>query len=198
MKTNNKLIGTTIIAAILGSLCCVVPFLAILAGLSGFASAFTWLEPLRPYLIIFSITVLSFGFYTVYKKNTKNEIECDCENNQSNSNILTSKNILWVAAILNLLIFTFPFYSSVFVENRYIKSPNNYTHIVIDSFRVSGMTCEGCENTINLTLQNENGVLNTVSSAKTVIVKVKYDSAKISLGKLKKTIEKKTAYKIMN
>ena len=44
--------GVGIFAAIAASLCCITPLLAILAGASGIASAFSWLEPARPYLIV--------------------------------------------------------------------------------------------------------------------------------------------------
>ncbi|MEC3965274.1 hypothetical protein VM932_07290, partial [Muricauda sp. SYSU M86414] len=36
-------------AALLSSFCCITPVLALVAGTSGLASTFSWLDPIRPY-----------------------------------------------------------------------------------------------------------------------------------------------------
>lgn len=59
MKTDKKLIGTGLLTAIAASLCCITPVLALVAGTSGLASTFSWLEPFRPYFI--GLTVLVLG-----------------------------------------------------------------------------------------------------------------------------------------
>ena len=51
MKTDKKLIGAGLLTAIAASLCCITPVLALVAGTSGLASTFSWLEPARPYFI---------------------------------------------------------------------------------------------------------------------------------------------------
>ena len=51
MKRDNKLIGTGLLTAIAASLCCITPVLTLIAGTSGLASTFYWLEPFRPYFI---------------------------------------------------------------------------------------------------------------------------------------------------
>ena len=45
MKSENKLIGTSLLTAIAASLCCMTPVLALIAGTSGIASTFSWVEP---------------------------------------------------------------------------------------------------------------------------------------------------------
>ena len=45
----NKLAVTSILTAITASLCCITPVLALIAGTSGVASTFSWIEPFRPY-----------------------------------------------------------------------------------------------------------------------------------------------------
>lgn len=47
MKSENKLAGLGIFTAISASLCCITPILALLAGTSGFASTFSWLDSYR-------------------------------------------------------------------------------------------------------------------------------------------------------
>ena len=47
-----------VLAAVAASLCCIAPVLALLAGTTGVAATFSWLEPFRPYLIGFTILIL--------------------------------------------------------------------------------------------------------------------------------------------
>ena len=67
MKTDKKLIGAGLLTAIAASLCCITPVLALVAGTSGLASTFSWLEPYRPYLIGLTILVLGFAWYQKLK-----------------------------------------------------------------------------------------------------------------------------------
>ena len=62
MKLGNKLIGVGVLTAISASLCCITPVLALLAGTSGLASTFSWLDPFRPYLIGLTILVLGIAW----------------------------------------------------------------------------------------------------------------------------------------
>ena len=58
-----SLAGTGLLAALAASLCCITPLLAIVGGLGGVASTFSWLEPLRPYLVALTVGVLGFAWY---------------------------------------------------------------------------------------------------------------------------------------
>lgn len=51
-------------AAVVSSLCCVLPLIAVIFGLGafGFASAF---ETFRPYLLLVAFAALGYGFYRV-------------------------------------------------------------------------------------------------------------------------------------
>ena len=80
MKSDNKLIGTGLLTAITASLCCITPVLALIAGTSGIASTFSWIEPFRPYLIGLTILVLGFAWYQMLKP--KKEIDCECETDE--------------------------------------------------------------------------------------------------------------------
>lgn len=80
MKTDNKLIGTGLFTAIAASLCCITPVLALIAGTSGIASTFSWLEPFRPYFI--GLTILVLGFAWFQKLKPKKQIDCECEINE--------------------------------------------------------------------------------------------------------------------
>jgi len=45
MEKSNKILGVGIFTAVAASLCCITPVLALLAGTSGIASTFSWIEP---------------------------------------------------------------------------------------------------------------------------------------------------------
>src|SRR5690554_7743242 len=91
MKKDNKLIGAGILTAFAASLCCITPVLALIAGTSGLAASFSWLEPFRPYLIGLTILVLGFAWYQKLKP--KKEIDCDCETEDRKSTRLNSSHV---------------------------------------------------------------------------------------------------------
>lgn len=45
----DKKLLTGMFAAVGASLCCITPVLAVLAGSTGMASTFSWMEPFRPF-----------------------------------------------------------------------------------------------------------------------------------------------------
>jgi len=82
MKSDNKLIGAGLLTAITASLCCITPVLALIAGTSGIASTFSWIEPFRPYLIGLTILVLGFAWYQKLKpQNVFRNCNCICTYN---------------------------------------------------------------------------------------------------------------------
>lgn len=89
MKSENKLIGAGLLTAITASLCCITPVLALIAGTSGIASTFSWIEPFRPYLIGLTILVLGFAWYQKLKP--RKEIDCECETDEKPKFIQSKK-----------------------------------------------------------------------------------------------------------
>ena len=67
MDNQKRLLSAGILTAIAASLCCITPVLALLAGTSGIASSFSWMEPFRPYLIGFTILVIGYAWYQKLK-----------------------------------------------------------------------------------------------------------------------------------
>lgn len=205
MKKNeskeNKWLGVGIFAAVAASLCCIAPVLAILGGIGGIASTFSWLEPLRPYLIGLSIIALGLAFYQAYKP--KKEIECDCESDDLSADkagkpkFINSKKFLWIILVVSISLFSFPYYSGVFFPNvETAVAKTNQANIVEATINVEGMTCTSCEHTVDYSLNTTKGVLSATSSYKTGVAKVKYDKTKVSPEQLKKAIEEKAGYKV--
>lgn len=197
--------GGGFITALLASLCCITPVLAVLGGLGGIATTFSFLEPIRPYLIGLTAIILGYAFYKTYKPKKETDIECDCEpanplggdeSKEKKVSFINSKKFLWIITAVSILLITFPYYSKAFFpaqETVLIVQSNN---IVKAEIQIEGMTCTGCEESVNYALKEEDGVISAVSSYKTGIAFVEYDATKIKPEQLKKALEDKVGYKV--
>ncbi|MHB1178807.1 MAG: mercuric transport protein MerTP, partial [Daejeonella sp.] len=157
MKTENlkteynskALTGVGIFAAFAASLCCITPVLALLAGVSGAASAFSWLDPARPYLIGLAVVALSYAWYKSFS--TGNNAECGPEGvcKIENKSFLASRTFLTIITILAIGLMAFPYYSKIFYpqtqKQTLVVSSNNVQQV---DYKVRGMTCASCEETI--------------------------------------------------
>jgi copper chaperone CopZ len=192
-KPNNKIASSTgLIAAIASSLCCIAPFLSILGGLSGGASMFEWVSPLRPYLIGLSIIALGYAFYQAYKP--KNIDDCGCDINDK-SRFLNSKVFLWSIAIFSILMFTFPYYSGVLYSNKNKEIKEGNTEQA--ELKIVGMTCQSCENHIDAVELQLNGVYSIKSSYQEGLANIVFDPDSIDIKEISKVIEKETGYTII-
>jgi copper chaperone CopZ len=195
MKKDKKLIGAGLLTAIASSLCCITPVLALISGTSGIASTFSWLEPFRPYLIGFTILVLGFAWYQKLKP--KKEIDCDCETDEKSS-FIQSKLFLGIVTIFAIVMTAFPYYSSVF----YPKSEKEI--IVVDkaniqtvNLEIKGMTCASCEEHINHSVNQLNGILNVKSSYENENAEIEFDNSKTTIEEIEKAVNS-TGYSVIN
>ena len=195
MKKDKKLIGAGLLTAIASSLCCITPVLALISGTSGIASTFSWLEPFRPYLIGFTILVLGFAWYQKLKP--KKEIDCDCETDEKPS-FIQSKLFLGIVTLFAIVMTAFPYYSSVF----YPKSEKEI--IVVDkvniqtvNLEIKGMTCASCEEHINHSVNQLNGILNVKSSYENENTEIEFDNSKTTIEEIKKAVNT-TGYTVIN
>lgn len=193
--SDKKWIGAGLLAAIAASLCCITPVLAVLGGLGGIASSFSFFEPLRPYLIGLTVLVLGFAFYKAYKPKNKEDIECACDEDEKKS-FLNSKAFLWVVTGVSILMFSFPSYSHIFFPEAKKVVVVNESNITEANLQIEGMTCTGCEESVDYAIITENGVVSVTSSYKTGIAKVKYDKTKVKPEQLKKAVEEKVGYSV--
>ena len=208
MKSDKIFQNSALVSAFLASLCCITPVLAVLGGLSGIASTFSFLEPLRPYFIVFTAIILGYAFYNAYKTKKKNEIECAClpaeasakagddDKVDTKKSFINSKSFLWIVAVIAVVLITFPYYSQAFFpESQSVLSANS-NHIIKAKLEIEGMTCTSCEQSVDYALKSEKGVLSAESSYKTGIAYVQYDDTKVNQEQLKKAVEEKVGYKV--
>lgn len=190
--------GGGIIIALLASLCCITPVLAVLGGLGGIATTFSFLEPFRPYLIGLTIIVLGYAFYNAYKPKKVNDINCNCETDEK-TKFINSKKFLWIITAISALLITFPYYSKALFptkkENVIVVQSDN---IVKAEIHIEGMICTSCEHSVDFALQSENGVIKESSAYETGIAKVEFDKSKVTEEQLKNAVEEKVGYKVKN
>lgn len=200
-KTNKALIGTSILLAVSSSLCCIMPILAIFGGIGGFASSLSWIEPLRPYLIIATILILGFAFYQAYRPQ-KVEDCCAVETAKGSNEVkkkgfMASKKFLWIITIVSVLLMSFPYYSGFFIPSAEKKVVAvNKENMRNKTFYIEGMSCKACENHVNNALFKQKGIIDASTDYEKGLTHFKYDYTKVSLKKLAIKIEKETGYKV--
>ncbi len=200
MKSDTKLISAGLLTAVAASLCCITPVLALVAGTSGLASTFSWLEPFRPYFIGLTILVLGFAWYQ--KLNTKKEIDCNCEtanltgDKAGKPKFTQSKTFLGIVTAFAIVMLAFPYYSSVFypkTEKQIIMvNPSNIQRI---EFTIKGMTCASCEKHVNHEVNKLTGIISSKASYENGNAIVEFDNSKTTILEIEKAINS-TGYSV--
>ncbi|MBI3502276.1 MAG: mercuric transport protein MerTP [Bacteroidetes bacterium] len=194
-KTSKGLIGAGLLSAIAASLCCITPVLALIAGSSGIASTFSWLEPARPYLIGITVLMIGFAWYQKLKPRTKEQIECDCETDEKPS-FLQSKMFLGIVTVFAALMLAFPYYSHIFfpkTESKVIIIESN--NIASANFEIAGMTCQGCEEEVKHEVSQLSGFISAEVNHETGKATVKFDKSKTTIEQVATAINA-TGYKV--
>ena len=186
MKKDNKLIGAGLLTAFAASLCCITPVLALVAGTSGLASTFSWLEAFRPYFISLTILVLGFAWYQKLKP--QKQIDCNCETDEK-PKFLQSKMFLGIVTPFAIVMLAFPYYAHIF----YPKTEKQI--IVVDKsniqkveFTISGMTCESCGEHVNHEVNKLTGIISSNASFENGNAIVEFDNSKTNIAKIEKAI----------
>lgn len=195
-EDNSKaLTAVGIFAALAASLCCVTPVLALLAGASGAASAFSWLDPARPYLIGLAIVALGYAWYTSLFP--ANDAECGADGicKVESKSFLASRTFLIIITILAIGFMAFPYYSKIFYpkseKQTVIVSSDNVQQV---AYKVSGMTCASCEETIKHSVNQLPGIVEIKANSKLGTASIKYDQSKTDKNAIVKAINA-TGYK---
>jgi mercuric ion transport protein len=193
MKSENKLIGAGLLTAITASICCITPFLALIAGTSGIASTFSWIAPFRPYLIVLTILVLGFAWYQKLKP--QKVIDCECETDEK-PKFIQSKTFLGIVTVYAIVMLAFPYYSEFFYRNTEKQI------IVVDKsdiktteFKISGMTCASCEEHVNHEVHKLNGIVISNASYENGNAIIEFDKTKTNVTEIEKVINS-TGYKV--
>ncbi len=197
-ETSSKAVaGVGIFAALAASLCCITPLLALLAGSSSMAANFSWIAPARPYLIALSIVVLIFAWYQQLKTKS-NMDDCNCEPSRKPT-LLQSKGFLSIITIGAVIMMTFPLYAKKFYPKPKVQAVpvaviNNKEQV---TFSIKGMTCDACEEHVNIELSKLKGVLAYATSYANKNSIIIFDKSIVNIKKIEKAINN-TGYKAIN
>ncbi|MCF8232915.1 MAG: mercuric transport protein MerTP [Bacteroidales bacterium] len=195
-ERSGKLAGAGILTAITASLCCTTPVLALISGASGIASTFSWLEPARPYLIGFTVLVLGFAWYQKLKPRSKEEIECDCEEDEKPS-FWQKRKFLGIVTVFAAVMLAFPYYADVFYPSNDKKEVVivNASDIQTITFDVEGMTCKACNAHVENDVNKLPGIIKINASYQEGTAKVEFDQSKVRSEKVEEAINS-TSYKV--
>jgi mercuric ion transport protein len=103
-------------AALLGSLCCIGPLVFVAFGVG--ASLASTFEPLRPLFGVLMLALFAVAFYTVYGRRAAAAAESACAPGTACAvprSRSREKVLLWMAAVLALVLWTFPTWSTLLV-----------------------------------------------------------------------------------
>jgi copper chaperone CopZ len=193
MKSEKKLIGAGLLTAITASICCITPVLAVIAGTSGIASTFSWIETFRPYLIGMTILVLAFAWYQKLKP--QKDINCDCKADEK-PKFIQSKKFLGIVTVFVIAMLAFPYYSKIFypkTEKQIILVDRS--NIKTTKFKIRGMTCTSCEEHINHEVNKLNGIVSSKASYESGNAIIEYDKSKANATEIERAINS-TGYKV--
>ncbi len=174
-KTRWGLLGA-IVGAVAASICCVGPLVLLAIGIGGaWVSQLTILEPYRPIFIGFTLLLLGYTFYRVYRKPAVEECEDGSYCANPNSDRI-NKITLWVVTILVLGLMAFPYVVPVNSQASAVSVPIKTAKAILE---VEGMTCNGCVLTVNGSLKKIPGVVDTRVTLKPPRAIVEYDPTQV-------------------
>ncbi|PHR71079.1 MAG: heavy metal transporter [Arcobacter sp.] len=185
----DKKIMTGVFASVGASLCCITPVLALLAGTTGLASTFTWIEPFRPYLITLTVLVLGYAWWRVLKTK-KDAIKCACDSDElGKKSFYNTKSFLGLITVFATIMLSFPYWGSVFIQADEIKVQTvKTTNIVKNTIGIKGLTCPSCERTVETVAMQVDGVIKIKASTENKNAVVEFDKTKTSITHIMKAI----------
>ena len=187
MNTFKSSMAFAVMTVLISRLCCIVPFIAIVSGLTGGATMFSFLEPWRTLLIFISLSILTFGFYQEYKQKNLEAMKPCCQTNAKKKS-KRNRRFLWTTTVISVLLLSFPFYSQLFISANAAQTADTKNLKTIQ-LSVDGMFCEGCANNIMLSLSKTDGIAKDTVVFATKTATVTFYENKISPRQIIATID---------
>lgn len=186
-KTRFALTGA-VFAAVTASLCCILPIIAALAGVTGFAAS-RFFEHWRPYLLAVTLGLLALGFYLAYRPRRG---ICETGSVCAHTPIgRWNRPVLWLAAVLVVVLAAFPHYSgwvarAVTRNGQPVHSaPSSEAHAVM---KIDGMSCGSCAALLEKRLSQIPGVRRADVSFEKKQATLDYDPRAVDPSRFTKAI----------
>lgn len=97
------------VAAVGASICCVVPLVLVLLGISGaWIATLTALDPLRPWFSVIAVVALSLAIWNLYGPPSRCQADGACAAPYA---LKRSRRWLWIATVAIALLLLFPWYA---------------------------------------------------------------------------------------
>ena len=183
MSKENVAVSGAVLTAIGASLCCIGPILTLVFGVGAFGAA-TIFASARPYLLVASVIALAFGFYHLYLRREACAPDEACSSKPPGR---VARFTLWTASVAVLIFALSPYYVGTLARHlsaRTERAAASKSVTARETFKVSGMTCAGCETTIKLALESTSGVQNAEVSYDRGEAVVQYDPTLTNTVKL--------------
>lgn len=192
MKVEKLTMFGAVFAAFAASLCCILPLTFVVLGVGAFGAAAAF-KTARPFLLGAAALLLAFGFYRAY---FRREEACapgeQCATKPINR---ASRVSLWLASIAVVAFALAPYYTGTVARN--VMTPNSQASAVTADapaataqakFKITGMTCGGCADTIKAALERTAGVRRADVSYERAEAVVDYDSQVITPERIRDAI----------
>ena len=177
-------------AAVVASLCCILPVAAVALGVAGFAAS-AFFAAWRPYLLALTFALLGVGFYLTYRPRTE---VCEPDSLCKRPRFVRSgRTALWVVAGMVIVLAAFPYYSGALVRafgrEPMPPRPANVpaAHAVLT---IQGMDCTACAAPIEKNLTRIQGVRSATVSFEKRMATINYDPGVVAPEKFVKAIER--------
>jgi mercuric ion transport protein len=195
MKRYFSLSNLSILTALAGSLCCIMPVLAIVAGTSSFAANLSWLTPARPFFIGATVLILGFAWFQKLKPQPVDACGCAVE---QKTPFMQTKSFLSLLTVVSIALLAFPNYAHLFTQkadNQLITQPNASLEKI--EFQIEGMTCSGCEHHISTEINKLKGIAALSVSYEKGNAVVNFDKQQTTVNQILAAIDS-TGYKAIN
>ncbi|HXG38100.1 MAG TPA: mercuric transporter MerT family protein [Bacteroidota bacterium] len=174
---------SSVVAAIIASLCCIGPVVVALIGV-GSIGAFAVFEAYRPYFFALTVLLLALAFYLTYRKR---EVICADGSCKIESAGRWSKITVWLAAGIAVVAVAFPlfdFTNATAAQAMLTQARQQNPALAVAVLDIEGMDCKGCAKGLEATLDRADGVRKAAVEFEKTRAVVEFDSTKISLQRL--------------
>jgi mercuric ion transport protein len=182
-------IGASVLTAVVASLCCIGPLLAVLLGVSGLAAASAFAK-WRPLFLLVTFAFLALAWYLAYRKpKTSCAGDAACA---TNAITRWNKLVLWVTTVFVAAVAAFPLYSGAVARWLQPSPPaqSRVSSAQTAELRVNvvGMHCPACAAGLEASLKHRDGVELAQVSFDSKEARVRYDPQKISASKITEVV----------